>query len=495
MYKAKVPLFQPMEEIYSSNPSRWKIFQDHYGKDASKEEIIDKVYGGLSLQQLFSHLQIESDDTDLKELRATIRLIPVDTSLNPLVIKSLSLKQFLVAGLPASDLLPWNGQDNWDKLDSQYRLELCHSEVCRWSIFIKRDGKLLSDANLEHHEPFSDIELVNNCTTVDGFEFRVKRDGITYHGSFGSKPEGKQELLNIYQRLSQWQAGSLAYQRRELIDGSGSNFFDYYFNPIPLLGDKLDSKLEFNINLEKYRTNVVGESTYQVQINRGEIDYKRWGESSEYFQKPLKRRLVINVKDKDGNDSSDPPKLYEEIATAQEILLPNFQNTGIYDIAAPKQEVFYRWLYEFNQCLLRRLSDNRVEIELRRAGTEGKYELRRFIFGNIDLDKIPVYSEGFWTLHRFGYGARDTSMNYDADFVPPSETSQISHYAYQLGGEGDSSDSFNYICPEGFGVERAIFSWEDFSKTRLVIDLISFERILPVWQGIVDFSQPTPKAE
>jgi hypothetical protein len=500
VYKARVPFFQPMEEIFSSDPNKWKIFQDHYGKDVKKEDIIDKVYGGLSLKQLFSHFEIESNDSDLQELRATIRLIPTDASLKSVIINRLSLKQFLIAGLPSKDLLPWDGKGNWDKLDPQYRLELCHSEVCRWSIFIKRSGKLFSDANVENHEPFSDIELVNNCTTVDGFEFRVKRDGSTYHGSFGSKPEGQQELLDLYQRLSQWQAGSLAYQNRELIEGSKSNFFDYYFNPIPLSGDKLDPKFKLDINLGKYRTDIVSETIYQIQINRGEIDYKRWGESSEYFKKPQERRLVIKIKDKDGKDSSEPPKQYEEIATAQEIILPNFQNTGIYDIADPQTKIYYHWLYEFDQCLLRQLSDDRFELELRRSGANDKYELRRFVFGNIDINNIPIYSksspeETIWTLHRFGYGARNTSMDYDADFVPPSETSQVSHYAYQLGGEVDPGKSFNYICPEGFGVERAIFAWEDSSKSRLVIDLISFERILPVWQGIVNFSQPTPQVE
>ncbi|MCG9890781.1 MAG: hypothetical protein MH252_06880 [Thermosynechococcaceae cyanobacterium MS004] len=498
VYKARVPFFQPMEEIFSSDPNKWKIFQDHYGKDVKKEDIIDKVYGGLSLKQLFSHFEIESNDSDLQELRATIRLIPADASLKPVIINRLSLKQFLVAGLPAKDLLPWDGKDNWDKLDSQYRLELCHSEVSRWSIFIKRDGKLFSDADLENHEPFSDIELVNNCTTVDGFEFRVKRDGSTYHGSFGSKVEGRKELLDLYQRLSQWQAGSLAKQNLDLIDGGASlDFFDYYKEPIPIdSADKLKPEFKFDISLEKYRPSAIGETSYSIQVNRGDIDYKRWGgESSEYFQKPQKRRLVIKIKNKDGKSSYDAPKQYEEIATAQEIILPNFQNTGIYDISDPQVKIYYRWLYEFDLCLVRSLSDNRAEIELRRAGTEGKYELRRFIFGNIDLNKIPAYLDGFWTLHRFGYGARDTSMNYDADFTPPSKTPQVSHYAYQLGGEGDSTTSFNYICPEGFGVERAIFAWEDSSKRRLVIDLISFERILPVWQGIIDFSQTISQVE
>jgi hypothetical protein len=87
------------------------------------------------------------------------------------------------------------------------------------------------------------------------------------------------------------------------------------------------------------------------------------------------------------------------------------------------------------------------------------------------LEDIPIYRD-FWTLHRFGYGARDTVMDYDNTFLPPSDTPIPSHYAYQLGGEGSADEAFNYICPEGFGVERAIFAWEDSSRTKLVIDLI-----------------------
>ena len=489
--QAKVPFFQPMDIIYKLETERWEKFQEHYGADVSKQTIINNVYGGYPLTNLFSYFQLETNEDTLRELRAKLTLIPTHSNLKPLIINNLSLKQFLVAGLPSRDLLPWDGKDNWDKLDPQYRLELCHAEVCRWSILIKKEGVILSDVLLENHEEFSDIELVNNCTTTDGFEFKLVYKGSQYHGSFGSKGTEKKELLYLYRRFAQWQAGSLGYQRKDLTDDRPKrNFFSYYFNPIPLDQDnKLDQTYEFNISLERYRSSILEEVFYRVEINYDDIDYERWGTSSEYFQKPQKRRLVKEIVNENGTSSIVPPTKYSEIQTARKISFPNFQNTGIYDLSDPQEKIYFRWLYEFDTCILRRLSDGRVELELRRSGTEGEYQLRRFVFGNILLEEIPVYPD-FWTLHRFGYGARNTVMDYDDKFVPPSDTSIASHYAYQLGGEGSADEAFNYICPEGFGVERAIFAWEDSSREQLVIDLISFERILPLWQGKVDFSEP-----
>ena len=89
--------------------------------------------------------------------------------------------------------------------------------------------------------------------------------------------------------------------------------------------------------------------------------------------------------------------------------------------------------------------------------------------------------------HDFSYGARDTKQVYNEDFVLPHEESDPVHFGYLLAGASrDPSHAEHYICPESFGIERAIFTWE--SKTELVVDLISFERILPVWQGKITFA-------
>ena len=476
-YRATEPFFQPMEEIYGT--PRWDTFQDHYGADATKQQIIDNVYGGAALDSLFSDFQLETNERDLENLAATLRLLSTDQKSPSLTLENVSLRQFLIAGLPSIDYLPWNGRDNWDALDPQYRLELCHSEVCRWSIFLKRHGTVADGIVAHGHERFSDIELVNNCTTTDGFEFRVVRDGQTYHGSFGAK---RNQLEYLYRRLSQWQAGSVAHQSRS-IEGAGPSFFGYYFNPIPTNSSgQLDPEFRRDIDLNRYRESIVSETILPIIINRGIIDYERWGPDAEYNTKPNTRRLLAAF---NGVNAPNPPATYAEIETSSSIAFPNFQHTGIYDLSHLVTKTTLPSLYGLNECVLRRLADSRVEIELRRNGVAGQYDLRRIVVGNIDLNEIPVYPS-FWTLHRFGYGARDTVMNYNEAFRPPSEPLEISHYGYQLGGEGTPDSATNYICPEGFGVERAILSWSCSARSQLVVDLISFERILPLWQGTID---------
>ena len=158
-----------------------------------------------------------------------------------------------------------------------------------------------------------------------------------------------------------------------------------------------------------------------------------------------------------------------------------------------KQKNGYPWLYELNKCKVKGFNNGLYELELSRNSKNNDFELRRIIFGNLNLESLPVYKaddlkNSFWTIHRFGYGARPTVMNSNPNFRLPHERSRPVHYAYLLAGKDQNPGQANkYICPESFGVERAIFTWDDISKTRLTIDLISFERILPVWQGTVIF--------
>lgn len=269
------------------------------------------------------------------------------------------------------------------------------------------------------------------------------------------------------------------------IEGSGPHFFEYYNNPIATTDPgQLDPDFRREIDLDRYRH--VGpdgdETVLDVCINSGTIDYERCGITAEYNTKPNKRRLLVGFNDE---ERPTPPDTYKDIETASSITYPNFSPAGVYEISTPVRETHLPWLFDLKECAVRQLGDSRFEFELRREGIAGKYELQRIVIGNIDLDDIPVYPE-YLTLHRFGYGARDTVMDYDPKFRPPSEPLQISHYAYPLGGEGDAADASNDICPEGFGVERAILSWSSAERTELAIDLISFERILPLWQGRIE---------
>ena len=69
--------------------------------------------------------------------------------------------------------------------------------------------------------------------------------------------------------------------------------------------------------------------------------------------------------------------------------------------------------------------------------------------------------------------------------VEANGTAELSLYAFLLAENvGDGSDKALFIQPESWGIERAIMSFDE-SRTQLSIDLISFERIIPVWQGLV----------
>ena len=473
--------FQPMDELILI-PSQWRLFTAHYGSNASRQEIIEKVYGGYPILNLYNGIEFVA--TDEKERRANITLIPSSSYISPLKLLDVSLKQFLVSGNPLDEWLPWDGNDNWEKLDPQYRLELCHSEISRWSIIFKKDGVIRGGAKIEGHEPFSYIELVNNCTTTDGFEFKLIHEGQLYHGSFGR--DGN--IADFYEKLSRWQAGSLAKQNKPL-QPNGSNFFQAYFNP-------LDPSKNIDIDLERYRK-VSDSSTNKkltVKPNFSEVNYYRWGKNVEYEQKPLKRKLIHSIiyewKDDQGNIVQMPikeaPILYRDIEEASSIVFPDFKTTGIYDLSAPQKKSNYSSLYKIDTCILRILDDKRVELDLRSSTVDKAYGFRRLVVGNIDLDSIPVFP-AFYTMHRLGFGARNTVMYYDPGFVPSSDLEIKPHYAYLLGGDGENNDAKTYIPPEGFGIERVILSWKNYDRTVLTIDLISFERILPIWQGDIAF--------
>ena len=217
----------------------WVPFEAHYGKEASRERIAENVYGGRAIASLFKNICFEASDDDLENACATITLEPQDVdpevNVEPLILVDAPLKQFLIAGLPRMVNGPvpkkWGSKDRWEDLDPQYRLELCHSEISRWSVFFKRDNRVRGETQIQNGDDFTGIELVNNCTTSTGFEFRVKRKGVTYHGSFG----GSATLADVYQKLSIRQAGTWARQTEPL--GAGKPVFGFlcksiYYNSL-----------------------------------------------------------------------------------------------------------------------------------------------------------------------------------------------------------------------------------------------------------------------
>jgi len=513
-------IFQPLEPGKLSQDFR-RHYEPIFGAGITDEEIISKVYGGKPLQPLYKQIQFSATEQQIDNVQATITLIPAETAaVQPLELRNVTLKQFLVAGLPwihngttpgAPGPNIWDGGDNWNKLHQQYRLELCHSEICRWSIFFKRDGELqggLTPDDATGHEQFSRIELVNNCTTWYGFEFRIEFDGDTYHGSFGSKPSTG-VLKGIYSELSQHQAGSYARQTDKLAGGDQPRLPSFGFGTANDIYDNFNgwgpsrdavSENTISIDLDRYyrgATMSERKKNIKVCVAKGKIDYERWGADSEYFKKAKIRRLMIAHMPSGENaiETKELPVKYSDIYKAKYITLPDFWPNGVYQIDQPRHKHGYTWLKDLKKCAVAKHTNNRFTIELQRSKSVSGLELRRIVFGNLDLTNIPVYDsnrpeETVWTLDRFGYGPRKTELPYLPGFIPPHGNNEPAPFAFVLAGlpSDKTSRANHYVCPEPFGIERAIFSWANSQKSKLIIDLMSFERILPVWQGEIDFS-------
>lgn len=513
--------FPPNDDTLINLPEFVAHYHDVYGRDLTREEISAKIYGGKPLNEKYKSVEFVADDEQLKKSKGDIILESNEAGLPDLIISNVSLRQFLVIGLPylrfGTSGLPfegqWNEVDRWDDLEQQYRLELCHSEVSRWSIFFKKDGKRvkgLQKKQISGDEDIVEIELVNNCTTSTGFEFRIKfrGDDDPHHGSFG-RDHG---VSDVYQALSIHQAGSWAKQWSAGLVGMGSEpsfgFFsgtDIYGNFAgwsglanstvqPGAGEKQNT---IDISMERYLdgAKVIADSIDEscVKTHYEKIDYCRWGDNSEYFKKSHDRRLMMSIQTtpEESSRSVEIPITYREIFAAHSIRLPDFPPRGIYDMNNPQSKRGYGRLSEMRKAVFAKLSNGCFWLELRRQGCDQSFEFRRIVFGNLNLKAVPLYDadspeDSFLTIHRFGYGARSTNMEYKKKFELPHGEKSPPHFAYLLAGDSSDAESANsYICPESFGVERAIFTWE--SPTILAIDLISFERILPVWQGRIEF--------
>jgi len=516
-----MPDYMNVERLFFPRIS-FTASRDHYGPDISDEEIIQRVYGGRDLTQLYESVTVAASQSDVLEVRATLTFNPRAGGLvESLILDGVSMRQFLVAGLPRPEwfqngFIESNGlwrileddgtpiftddsdvtrNGRWTELDNQYALELCHSEVSRWSTFFKRDGTVMGGANITGHEQFSRIELINNCTSTRGFEVRLDYEGELYHASFGAE----NNLRPIYRALSRRQAGSIAEQGVDLPNAQSLAFFDF---PPGIYGNSSGIGPDPAQQLNKSRTIAIQiPGRYRdpdselpadpvpvtFNIERGPIDYLRWGSSNsrnEMYQKAIVRRLMWGIVSSQGRLSKSVPQTYEEIAHAQAVILPEFQQRGIYDFSQLRPKAGYRWLYEFDTCVYRELPVGRFELEFQRSKGSGRPELRRLVIGNIG--NVPQYPDNL-TVNRFGYGPRETIMDYDPTFVPPaSDSATPAVYTYLLAG-WTIADANLYITPESFGLERAILSRPSPFSTNdsnvIEMDLISFERILPVWQA------------
>ena len=85
-------------------PINFEESRKHYGQDISDQEIIDKVYGGKNLEKLYKSITFKASQSDILNLCATITLNPAENSpVESLILRNVSLSQFLVAGLPKAE--------------------------------------------------------------------------------------------------------------------------------------------------------------------------------------------------------------------------------------------------------------------------------------------------------------------------------------------------------------------------------------------------------
>ena len=527
--KATAQIFQPLEDLYDLEALKkfGKHFQDRLPEKIGYQAQLEKVYGGRPLASLYDKITIEA-----KPLQKTATLTlhsRTNQQADDIVVKNVNISQFLVYALPDSEItLGESTKSLWSKMSDRNRFELCHSEIRRWSIIFLNDQPI-GGADIIRKNHISKIEIVNNCTTVTGFEVKIIYAGRTYHGSFGAK----EEWANPYTYLSNVQGGSLAHQEKQSLghhDDYGhqyaknqKSFFNIYYNyqdetkdhwkltgKAALEGHPIGSAPPLDLNL--YRSTDKSVLPHPLKETRGDkekrvIDYKRLGElGTEYVSKPGPRRLVIEPKNKAPADVIPWPKTYGDVKNAEAISLPFFGSNGVYEVWKEFYFPKLKWLFETPAITITKLTDGSQELRLswHDRDADSEYHLGAIVIGNLNFKKdIPIAGtrKAAMTFWRIGYAPRKTVMDYDSHWSPSSEGNR---YAFLVGSKtkgrkpiskcADASDLRSdttlvdrLMIPEAFGLERLILSWENSKKRTLVIDLISYERIIPVCQYRISF--------
>ncbi len=510
MARIEYPFADPFDfQAFESHYAQWLGIGSHHAH-ALRGIAMEYCYGGLPLKSLYAEITFEPSTT--QPLHATIALRPTrGCGLPPLVIHDVSLRQFLASGMPKKDWYQngWIGPDHlwapkeggyWaDFADAQYRLELAHAETWRWSIVFKKNNQAIGGARITGGDRLSHIELVNNCTTTTGFEWKVSMNGRSYHGSI----QVDDAFSAFYRRLSERQAGSLPMQSNELTTGDPRYAGEsrvFGFGPTSVYGaskgwgpgyDSLTPGNTIRIDLNRYRSlapaHEIPVAFSGSNIDRGAIVYDRYGQKSPYFEKPKIRGLSHSIRRSQGGpEEKQLPGSYSDIEAWHELNLPNFEPVGIYNHASRVCVHGHRWLYALNACVIRRIAHSGhqgqpYELEFQHTGNQGAFQLRRVVLGNLDLQAI-LASPTPSTIHRFGYGARPTVMDYDPAFRPPTDPAHPGPYAFLLAGPDDQGRCDYFICPEAFGVERAILTGDPLNRT-ITVELVSFERILLLWRA------------
>lgn len=492
-------IYLPWEEWSAEDKSK---IEAYYQNKITWQEALKHLYGGLDLTEIISEIKLEIENALDRRLTFSLK-----TNAGWLSIRNLSFKQLLVessyrygngAGRSMED---WEN-DGWHKLSTQQRLEVCQNELSRWSVVVidkkntNWENGLPPELSMEGGEWIDYLEIVNNCTTHRGFELKIKTSEGAYHGSFVVPQK-------VYKTLCTVQSGAWAWQGWNVLfgDHTPENIGNYYASLInpkekpdartnPTFGQVYSAASNANenilIDLNQYRSLVNGsEKSYSIDINKGAICYNRWGENKEYETKPHKRKLVIHPYE---NIFIEPPETYLEIVNpiniSGDFRLPKFGQDGLYDVREPIKKDKYSILSKLDTLTIVKTSAGLYELQLNIKDPAKDTSLCKIVLGNLNLD----LGDDFFVIDRFCFNPRKTVSYYDDNWLPAAELYGVDKkaiYAFVLGREliEDGVPKNIFIQPENWGIERAILKREN---NLLFIDLISYERIVPVWQGKID---------
>jgi hypothetical protein len=486
-----------MAEIYepwhSGDISREKA-RKYYGldeKDPGQDLRIESwIYGGEQLSPQYSELVF--GDHDAVARTVTVRLVK-NQAPKDIVLEGISFRQLLVESSGPGPAKPPTGDtDLWEFLGvPQRRLEINQNELARWSVRFDRRRNWNGAAVSSVPDEIQVIELINNCTTENGFEIKLSgRDGRLWHGSV-TLPR------RAYLELSQAQAGAwphqftgdpMYFEGEPGYPGGDTSFSGIYFDPHHANKDVI-------VDLGRYRSRqeLIIDPAPNVEISRHDerIQYMRWGgEAAEYYQKPHVRRLIASASDV---AFQTPPTHYEEILEGVgngNFRLADFEVNGLYDVTSPVSKNLYPQLAKLTRATVWKTAEGLHELVIENPEADPeKLELHRVVIGNISLSQLGKRSR-YRVVDRFGFNPRPTVTSYDANWRPANEQDggiENAPYAWLLARpEKGGAEQGVYIQSESWGVERAILSLDDLDPRKLVVDLISFERIVPVWRARID---------
>lgn len=483
---------------------QWDKIKAYYAADSHRNhelEIVHAIYGGLALPAHYNRLEAHIAG-QTSDRRVHLTLHHKDDPQKTVHLKDVNFNQWLIE----SSRLPDPGSPKgWAGLDPQTRIEICQNELARWSVKLKtREGqdqwngqRTAPGLDISGDRECDEIELINNCTTSWGFEIKVWVNGAMYHGSVKIPQQ-------VYRTLCREQAG--AWARQGWFDPN-----DQEGRECGLLGDGVNNSFRFSagiygsehhadpritIDLNRYRSlsNAHPPSRHDIKPDNGKIDYRRWGDDKEYVEKPFARHLVMDADAtaKTPGQFVSPPDTYAEVQShAPRFKLPDFKPNGVYTVYEPTSKAHYAQLADLTTAVIHRTEQNLDEVILERSSPCHPLELHRIVLGNLDLATIREKGK-FFTLDRFCFNPRPTSDLYCPKWKPAVERyghARQTPYGFLLAQPPDQGQNRGvFIQPESWGVERAVLSFEGSGRNVLVIDLISFERIVPVWQGRIDLS-------